>query len=253
MNYYEDINIKSQTGESKMKLLMKITISIVILAVNCNAQLNYQPIPSKSRPPGKYVFDHMEIVGLAGSIDQLIMMSTLVIDGTVDKVLPSVRLASDDPMSLETYSRISVNEVIRGELSKDQQSVAIAEPGGNSEGYEVVYQEHPLVKSSERYILFLKPYFERKGFVNNLGMPLYMMVGSWAGKVKVTEKGLVQFLPAAHAALHSLDGLSIETFTTALAERINYIYSPLRLPNRETESRVPQPGVPLPPFGYKKQ
>jgi hypothetical protein len=235
---------------------VKIIISIIIIAANCNAQLNYQPIPSKSRAPGKYEFDHIEIVGLAGSLDQLIMMSELIIDGTVDKVLPSVRIASNDPLSLETYCQISVNKVIRGDLPKGQQIVAMAEPGGNSEGYEVVYKEYPLVKPNERYILFLKPYFGRNAAAvkdQKIGMPLYMMVGSGACNAKATEKGLVQFLPAAHATLQSFDGLKIETFSTALAERINKIYPTVPSPNRLTDSGEPPTGVPLPPFGYKKQ
>jgi hypothetical protein len=244
-----------KTGENKMNHLMKVMMGIMIIAANCSAQLIYQPIPSKSRAPGKYEFDHIEIVGLAGSLNDLIMMSDLIIDGTVDKALPSVRIGANDPLSLETYCQISVNKVIRGDLPKGQQIVGMAEPGGNSQGYEVIYKEYPLVKPNERYILFLKPYFGRNvKMVNDLklGMPLYMPVGNGASYIKVNDKGLVQLLPVALPTLTSFDGLKIETFTTALTERINKIYPTVPSPDRLTDPSALPAGVPLPPFGYKK-
>jgi hypothetical protein len=205
-----------------MKLLLMAMIGIIIVVISCNAQINYQPVPL---PPGKYRLSEVTLVGVVANFDQLIRRSTLIIDGTVSKALGSQRINLDAPTSLETYSSVSVDKVIRGELPKGQTSIAIAEPGGNLLGYEVVITKHPLVKSGDRYILFLKPY-ERKGFVNNLQLPLYSIIGSWAGKAQVTEKGTIQFLPATALALHSFDGLDVEQFVAKLTERIKYLYPP---------------------------
>jgi hypothetical protein len=238
----EEIILRRQTGGTNMKLLVNVIISIILVAISCNAQLNYREIPP---PPGRYEIQHLSILAPASSLDQLIRNSNLIIDGTVDKVLPSIRLDSGDPKSLETYSRIFVNKVIRGKLPEGQQFVALAEPGGNSEGYEIVFTEHPLVKSGERYILFLNPYPARKGFMNAPpGTTLYLAVGSWAGKAKVTKEEVVQFLPAASNALHFFDNLNVGAFVTSLKERINYLYPPP--PPYTANPGPPPPGMHFP-------
>jgi|WetSurMetagenome_2_1015567.scaffolds.fasta_scaffold163189_2 hypothetical protein len=175
-----------------MKMSGMVFIATITIAMNCSAQNNFQPIPP---PPGKYeVFTSQ---GIPNSLYYLIRASNLIIDGTVEKVFSPVRIDPGGPTSLVTHAQISVNKVIRGELPKDQQSVIIAEQGGSSEGYDVVYDRNPLVQSGERYILFLNPYREREGLVvphPNLGISIYSIVGGWEGKGKVTEKGAVQFL-----------------------------------------------------------
>jgi|WetSurMetagenome_2_1015567.scaffolds.fasta_scaffold327869_1 hypothetical protein len=230
-----------------MKPLMNVTICLICAALSCIAQQNFQPIPL---PPGKYMAENAAVSGIYGTFDELILHSGLIIDGTVEEALPSVRSDPDNPVSLRTFSRISVNKVIKGKLPEGEKSVALAETGGNSKGYEVGIKELPLVQSGNRYILFLYP-FKEKRFVNNLGVHIYSISGQWAGKVTVTEKGAVQFLRAASPELHAYDNLDVEKFLTVLTDRINYLYP---TPPPDAWSRPPiAPGTRLPPVGLSKQ
>jgi hypothetical protein len=233
-----------------VKYIALVNIAIIVIAMSCSAQLNsnYQPIPPS---PGKYELTHGSLTAPADTLDQLIRRSKLIIDGTADKVLSSVRLDPNSPLALKTFTRISINSVIWGELPKDQKIIALAEPGGNLEGYEVIYKQHPLVKSGERYILFLTPY-ERKGFVNNLGTPIYTPVGSWAGEAKVNKEGVVRFLPAASDALHFFDGMDMEMFVAAINERIKHLFPTRPVIDTKVLPGPPPPGTLLPPVGVPK-
>jgi len=252
-----------------MKFSAKIMSIIMFVALSCNAQQNYPPIPT----PGRYTGSGDLAVDVPGTLDTLIRASDLIIDGTADKVLPSVRLGTIDPMSLETHSLISVNKVVRGELPEGQKSVAISEPGGSLDGYEVTVQNHTLVKSGERFILFLKPYrrlkpakdlvgisipmivaglHEKLQVDENLGMPLYIIVGSWSGKVQVDEKETVRFLPAASTILHSSDGLNVDKFVNTITDLISRMY---HKPPQDYPAQVgpPPPGLHLPPAGLPQR
>jgi hypothetical protein len=234
-----------------MKLLVNMAMLSLVVTINGNAQSNsgYQPIPPA---PGKYEKLLGSIVSTADNLDPLVQGAKLIVDGKVAKVLSSNRLDSNYPMSLETFTSISVNTVLRGELPQTQNIIGLVEPGGNSEGYEIVYKEAPLARMGEHYILFLKPYAP-KGFVNNYGMPLYAPVGFWAGKAKVTDKGVIQFLPAASSTLHTFDGMDSAKFITTIFERIK-IWFPSRPPFEfRTWPEPPSAGMPMPPLGPPKQ
>jgi hypothetical protein len=226
-----------------MKFSMKIMIGIMFSPIICLAQL-YQP--GQPKPPGKY-YVQADLRTGANSLDGLIKMADLILDGTVGKVF-SIRRNPDIPTSLSTYSSISVNSVIRGKLPEGQQSVFMIETGGILDGYEVYYSNSPFVKSGERYVLFLKsdPKLEP---VQALGAPVYRIVGSWVGKAKVTEEKRIKFYSAdAHSSLHSFDDLNVEEFVNGVFERINYLYPK---PPKELPVHVgpPPPDLHLPPVG----
>jgi hypothetical protein len=205
-----------------MKLSAIVTISMIIVAINCSAQQNYPPIPAPPREYKVYIESSREhVYGLF----QLVRESDLIIDATIGKVLRTIHIHPREPRFLETYTQISVNKVIRGELPKDQQSLAINEFGGNLEGYRVVDANNSLVQSGEHYILFLKALKERKEvIVPDLGMPIYSIVGVAAGKVKVTEKETVQIHPTtSKIVFDSSEGSGIETFLDKLTRVINIV------------------------------
>jgi hypothetical protein len=200
-------------------------------------QKSHQP-----NPPGRYVLTG-ECYGQYGQLELLISHSDLIIDGIVDEVLPSVRVSDREPLSLETYSRISVKSVIRGKLPADQRNIAIREDGGSSEGYEVVFKEHPVVEQGRRYILFLRPCQPPFCVAPDLGMPLYEIAGCLAGRVQVTDKGTVQFLPDAYKDLKSFNGLTADEFLTKLTDRIGQMYHE---PVQSSKPLSIPPGVTLP-------
>jgi hypothetical protein len=235
--------------EISMKKLVMISIVFVYVAICCFAGQNYTPIPTPQRPPGKYVVDMNNLWGAVGSFDQLLKGSELIIDGTIKEILPSYRTNPPSPTSLETCSIVSINKVIWGNLPNNQKTVAMAEPGGNSGGYEVIAKQHPLAKLGERYIFFLKSY-PLTNAVNNTGMPLYRTVGSWAGKVQINEKEIAQFLPDAVAELHSFDGKNVDSFISIVKERKSrFLDSPPVSPTGPDYLEYSNSGKPLPPIG----
>jgi hypothetical protein len=232
-----------------MKLSVVVVIGIVFTAMNCNAQQNFQPIPD---PPGKYEITHMDLRQGAGRLDELIRISDLIIFGKVNEVLPSVRRNLSSPKSLSTFSHIFVNKVLKGELPKDQNIVAISEPGGNLAGYEVVYSQHPLVKLHEHYIFFLKNLSVNGEYEVNLGVPLFTIVGNWAGRPQIIEDK-IQFLPASSANLHTYDGMEVGEFFKTIQKGIDFL-NRSQLPIFLEGDPKPFPkGGKLPPFGLPQQ
>jgi hypothetical protein len=223
-----------------MKHSICVMICTIHVALNCMAQQNYQPIPFA---PGRYVIDASSMETIP-SMKELIRRSKLIIDGTVEKVLPAERLNQDQPISLNTRSIITINRVIRGELPNGQKSVTVIEPGGKLEGYEIVNKSHPVAKSGERYFFFLKPN-DRPGFVKDPKNPLYVVVGD-VGRVNVSEKGTIKFLPNATPELRSFNDGDAVKLATTLDELIKYLY-PERPPNVPPTPIAP--GTPLPPLG----
>jgi hypothetical protein len=218
---YRIDNQAHEMEKNTMKILANVSVIIVIIAMCCSAQQNYQPIPA---PPGEYKAYIESFKGHVYGLDQLVRQSDLIIDATIGTVLRTIRMSPREPRFIETYTQISVNKVIRGELPKDTQSLAINEFGGNLEGYQVVDSNNSLVQPGEHYILFLKALKERKEFiVPDLGMPIYSIVGVADGKVKVTEKDTVQFHTTSKALYGSSEGSKIETFLEKLTRVFNIV------------------------------
>jgi hypothetical protein len=228
---------------AKMSVLTRVVLGVIVGVIACNAQAPYRrrgPLPPN--PTGRYEISNINIANQVGTLDQLVRASDLIIDGTVHGVLSSPLLRPDDPASIETNSQIIVNEVLRGESPGGSPMVVLAQKGGAAVGYEIVVPDDPLVQPGDRYILFLQR--ARRGPENKLGVPRYWAVGFWSGKVKISEQGTIQFLPASAEELHSYDGWSVSTFVAAVNERIEPPFGP-----RGGNPRPLPPGVPIPPTG----
>jgi hypothetical protein len=222
-------NVRNSKGEIIMKLIVNAMISLIIIAIGCNAQQIFQPLP---KPPGKYEA-FASLREHPSSLDQFIRMSDLVIDGKITEVPPAVHLDPKDPTTIETHSHVSINDIIMGDLPKGQQSLDISEAGGkSSDGYEVVYRNYPQVKSGERYILFLKKYPVKEGNMNNKF--LYYIVG-WTGKFLVDDTEIIKSHPSS-PMLRSSDALYVEKFIAAIKKQIDITNHPYQFP----------PGLPKP-------
>jgi hypothetical protein len=189
-----------------MKKSIIVLIGILVLALTCLAQQNNPTMPLRT---GKHYISASKMGGI-GDLPQLLVKSDLIIDGTVDKVLYADRSDPGKRNSIRTYTQISVNKVIRGEIPKNQHNVAIVELGGKIDGYEVVYTNNPVVQPGEHYLLFLSPFQKQQdAIVPDLGMPLYSIAGEEAGKAKITKQGTIQ---ATAAPFHDSDGMDLEAF-----------------------------------------
>ncbi len=227
-----------------------ITTIVVVLACNAQERPYQSDNPIK---PRRYEIRNPDFVGRNPSFDQLFYWSDLIIDGTVDEVLPSVTRGTPSSSSIigsmQTQSLVSVKGVFRGELPAGTRTVALVQAGGTSEGYEVVVPDDPLVKPGERYILFLMK--DRQEPANDLGVPRFWAAGYWSGMVKVTDEGTIQFLPAARAALHSFDGSNVAAFVAVVKQRIKELFEPPPPLPPGFIPGPPPPGVPLPPGAPK--
>jgi hypothetical protein len=169
------------------------------------------------------------------SLDQLIRMPELIVDGTVTSVLPSISTNPDpDIPAIETASVVSISEVLlrleRGAdgltrltetLPAGRSTILLAQVGGKAGKWDVTVPDDPLLTRGERYVLFLDS-DDRKQPPNASGAPRYLAVGAWSGRVRV-EGGKIQFLPSALPRLHEYDNTDVTAFVKTVRERIRVL------------------------------
>jgi hypothetical protein len=178
-------------------------------------------------PPGGKATTEPELRETVVSMDQLLRMSELIIDGSVTQVFPSVGRSPNLPEAIETHSLLSVAAILSGALPSGTSSIVLVQEGGKTAQCEEVVADDPLVKEGERYLLFLDQ-DNRKQPPNSTGSPRYYTVGLWSGKAQVLG-GKITFLARAHQSLHTYDNTEVDAFTSMLTDRIKLLF-PKRLP-----------------------
>ncbi len=237
--------LKNEMEVTRMNFLTRVVLSVMASVIACHAQApSGSRTPRVPNPTRRYELGNIGVEGQPATLDQLVQNSDLIIDGTVHGVLSSLLRVPDDPTSVETNSQIIVNEVLRGELPS---TVVLAQPGGAVGGYEVAVPDDPLVQPGEQYILFLQRARLNRP-ENNLGIPRYWALGYWSGKVRISDQGTIQFLPAAAEELHSFDGWSVPAFVATVKEHIKWSFGPPPY-TPVVNPGPPPPGVPIPPTG----
>src|SRR5687768_13136939 len=88
------------------------------------------------------------------SLQMLVDMATLILDGTVLSSHPSVQRTPNIPHSVSTDAVVGVRTVLKGEIPGDGKTILLYQVGGTANGIEVYTPDDPLVRSGERYILF---------------------------------------------------------------------------------------------------
>lgn len=219
-----------------MKIQAALT-GLLIITIISTAQVTKQPVYGKGGtprpyPPGGKVTVDAHLREAVVSLDQLIIMSQLIVDGTVTAVLPSIsRNPNPDIPAVETDSRVVITEVLLrldrapdgltllSETLPGTDTILLAQEGGKAGKWDVDVPADPLVKQGERYILFLHA-DDRKEPPNTSGLPRYYAVGAWSGKAKVGN-GKVQFLPSAVPRLHEHDNADVRAFIATVRQRIS--------------------------------
>jgi len=155
------------------------------------------------------------------SLDQLVGMSKLIVDATVLSNFPPVSADPDsDVPSALTESLVSVTEVLAGTLPGGTRTILMIQQGGKVGRWEFVSEDDPLLKSGERYILFLWPDYMKQR-PNNTPYPRYWPVGIFSGKAKI-ENGKVQFLPITLPRLRELNNTDVNAFIATLHDKISF-------------------------------
>ena len=152
----------------------------------------------------------------------LIHMSFLIVDGTGSEVLPAVSVNPDpDIPSAETYSVVTVSEILSDIVHAKPSSLFVVQTGGSGGKWQVDTPQTPLLKKGERYLLFLYP-DKREPAFDTHGTPRYNALGVWSGCVKI-EDCKTFFLPSAVLELHKYDNTTREAFVNLVRARVDAV------------------------------
>jgi len=135
----------------------------------------------------------VDVLPVPQSLKQLADMSSLIIEGVVEKVMPSRRAGQT---WIETDSVIRIAQTFKG--SVEGPTIVIAQMGGRVG--EDQPTQYSLVQTGERYILFLSP-DDRKALPPVEGLKRYDVAAAWAGLLFVGADGLIHTDPQYHDAL----------------------------------------------------
>ena len=163
-----------------------------IALISGSLNLAAQPQPAKSGliyPPGqpqgvgRLIVDVMPV---PQSLKQLVDMSSLIVEGIVEKVMPSRRGAGQT--WIETDSVIRIAQTLKG--SAGDSAIVIAQMGGRTGGAADQPTQYSLVQPGERYILCLGE-DNRTTLPSVEGLKRYGITAAWAGMLFVGADGLI--------------------------------------------------------------
>jgi hypothetical protein len=151
------------------------------------------------------------------TVEDLLSESTLIVDGRVIAVLPSLRLKPSFP--LQTASLVLITEVLSGTIPSGWHTIGVSQFGGKIGALEEVFEEDQIIMAAgERYLFFLQR--------NTCSSPkaenylTYCPAGSWVGKARV-ENGTISFPPHAHGGgLTPLNGSDATSFLSLVRQKI---------------------------------
>lgn len=209
-----------------------------LLNLTCQSPLYGQASAQRPEFPreGKTVLK-LTPVNPGGSLEQLVLGSELIVDGTVSYTQqPISRSVSTRQVIVETHAVVSVNAVLKGALPKGSSSILVAQVGGRSGGWETEVERDVLLAAGTRYLLFLQNDDNRSEVANNTGMRRYGIVGLWSGKVIIVD-GKVRFLPGVSSELEKYNGWDLFSVSQEVKDLAAGRYVP----------RKGKPGSPLPP------
>jgi len=171
-------------------MMKKHCLGIALIAASLNLAAQSQPAkPGLIYPPGQpHGVGHLivDVFPVPQSLKQLADMSSLIVEGIVEKVMPSRRGAGQT--WTETDSVIRVAQTLKG--SAGGSTIVIAQMGGRTEGAADQPTQYSLVQADERYILFLS-LDDRKALPSVAGLTRYDVTAAWAGLLFVGADGLI--------------------------------------------------------------
>jgi hypothetical protein len=182
------------------------------------APVNLRPFEVKipCPPTGKAV-DEFDLISDPDTLDQLILGSQLIVQGTITKVLPSFNRDPNIAAAIETDSIVSVSQTLLGILVGTA-DIALGQIGGKTEACEEIIPEDPPVKAGEQYILFLRKE-TRTSVPNPSSLQRYFAFGLWHGMAKI-ENGTIHFRSPDSKRLHEYDNSSASDFVSRIQQRI---------------------------------
>ena len=164
-----------------------IGIALIAASLNLSAQSQTpQPGARSAAPPPVPCCLIVDVLPVPQSLKQLVDMSSLIVEGVVEKVMPSRRGAGQT--WIETDSVIRIAQSLKG--STGGSTIVIAQMGGRDGGAADQPTQYSLVQAGERYILFLSP-DDRKALPSVAGLKRYGVTAAWSGLLFVGADGLI--------------------------------------------------------------
>jgi hypothetical protein len=161
-------------------------IALIAVSVSLGAQSQTPP----PVPHGMIV----DVMPVPQSLKQLVDMSSLIVEGVVEKVMPARRGAGQT--WVETDSVIGIGQTFKG--SAGGSTIVIAQMGGRAGEDQPV--QYSIVQLGERYILCLKE-DNRTTTPSVAGLKRYGVTAAWAGLLFVGADGLIHTDPKYHDPL----------------------------------------------------
>lgn len=150
------------------------------------------------------------------SFEDLAAKADLIVQGSVERVLPSRFRNPSLPGTIETDSLVAIHRVLFGEDRSTNGRILISQMGGRVGDFEAIVPQDTLLQEGQGYFLFLDR--ETRDLPNYTGAPRYIITGVWKGKVPVDrESGRAIFslaaddVPNQDAALTRFEVAEIET------------------------------------------
>jgi len=149
------------------------------------------------------------------SLQGMVYGSDVILIGTVAQVLPAEYAdpTRQPPGVIFTQSIMSVDQVLFGSVGNTGR-LALLQMGGKIPPYNDSVAGEPIVKSGERYVLFLRR-VNSKLPINNSGLDRFMSAGIGDGMVKVLD-GKVQISCAATPELKKYNNTEFAAFVSTV-------------------------------------
>jgi hypothetical protein len=196
-----------------LKTVILILTAACAMAMGQGNRRNSRILPTQG---GSAVISVSPIDGIA-SLEDLAAEADLIVQGSVERVLPSRFHDPSMPGSIETDSLFVIRRVLFGEDRSTNGRILISQMGGRSGEFEATVPQDTPLREGQEYFLFLDRE-TRDDMPNFTGAPRYIITGVWKGKVPVDmESGRAAFslvpddAPNREAALRRFDVAEFET------------------------------------------
>jgi hypothetical protein len=212
-----------------MEKFMRFTNAVAVVVLLTSVLPAQNASHQSGGRDGGHILMHLTPASSPRSLLDLIRQSRLIVDGSVVGSLPPINTSANKRgPAIETHFIVSVNRVVYGSIPNGATTIDMAQEGGEVGSWNAEIPDDPLVRTGDRYVLFLTP-DDRREVPNREGVSRYAVVGIWAGKARIYN-GTVKFSTAADKELHSYDGTGVDAFMRALEHTITHPYSDATLP-----------------------
>lgn len=197
-----------------------IGITLIAVSLSLGAQTQAPPTGPRSAAsptvPSGIGLVKVDVFPEPQSLKQLSDMSSLIVEGIVEKVMPA---RGSSQTWIETDSVIRITQTLKG--SGGGSTIVISQMGGRVGDATEQPSQYSLVQEGERYIFCLTE-DDRTTVPSLPGLKRYSIVGAWSGLIFVGADALIHTDPKYHDTLRkTLEGKSEAAMIDLLKNAMN--------------------------------